>query len=336
MTLKLAVAGVAHPHIETIMAETKTRDDVDLVGIAEPDDVLRETFAARYGVAGFTSHTDLLDHGVDIVAVGDVFGRRGRVVADALRAGAHVISDKPLCTTRADLDTIHHEWRRGDALLSVAFEKRFLPPTLAAAQLIETGELGDLALVTATGPHKLLRAQRPGWMFAAATYGGILNDLVVHDIDLLLQFTSARRGQVTGYAHNYGTSDEPEFEDAGLAVIHVDDGPIASLDAHWFNPDAAPYHGDYRMRLVGTEGTADLLWKDNNLIVATHRDPPRSVPLPPRQRPAEDFFNAVVNGTTPAVSGTDALAATSIALAAQESAREQRPVAWDVGRFTHE
>lgn len=338
MTIRLGVAGVAHPHINTIFAEADARDDVSLVGIAEPDPKLRSEFAERYGgVPNFADHAEMLDAGgVDVVAVGAVFGHRGQVVADALRAGAHVLADKPLCTSRVDLAAIHREWLRSGSLLSVAFEKRFYGPTLAASELVSDGELGDLALVTSTGPHKLLRPQRPDWMFHAATYGGILNDLVVHDFDLLLQFTGATRGRVTGHTSNSANPQTPEFEDSGLAVVEIDGGAVAAMDAHWFNPEAAPYHGDYKMRLVGTNGTADLLWKDEQLIVATHQRPPTEMPQPERLRPAQNFFDALSNNGDLMVTASDALAATSLALAAQESALTGHVVAWDTAEFDTE
>ncbi|TDE01976.1 Gfo/Idh/MocA family protein [Jiangella asiatica] len=334
MTIRLAVAGVRHPHIDTIIAEAGHHDDVELVGIAEGDRELRGSYTARYGVRGYDDHAQLLDSGTaDVIAVGDVYSARGAIVADALRSGHHVLADKPLCTTRADLDAIHAAWRGGDRLLSIAFEKRFYASTLALSEVLAQAELGEITMVTATGPHKLTRHRRPDWMFDAASYGGILNDLTVHDIDLLLHLTGVSSGQVRGHAGNRGNTDRPGFEDHGLAVVETDGGPIAALDAHWLSPEAAPYHGDYRMRLVGTGGTADVLWKDDELVVATHERSPRDVPLPPRRRAAADFVDALRAGREPSVTASDALAATSVALAAQESARAGRPVTWDIAGY---
>lgn len=332
--IRLGIAGVRHPHIDSVIEAARRRDDVTLVGIAETDDRLRETYSQRYGVRAFDEHTHLFDGGnVDAVAVGDVFGARGRIVADALSAGLHVLSDKPLCTTRADLDAIHAAWRGDGQVLSIAFEKRLAAPTVAMERVLAEGEIGDIVMISSTGPHKLLREQRPDWMFRRATYGGILNDLTVHDVDLMLHFTGARTGAVTARAGNRAVGDHPEFEDHGLAMFDVHDGPVASVDAHWLNPEAAPYHGDYRMRVVGTRGTADLLWKNEQLIVGSHTVPPRPVALPPKRLAADDFLDALRDGRAPAVTAADALAATSVALAAQESADTGRPTAWDVGEF---
>lgn len=332
--IRCGIAGVQHPHINTFLDECTRRDDVELVGIAERDPDRRAEYVERYSATPFEDHQQLLDAGnLDAVGIGDVFGDRGQIAIDALNAGVHVLADKPLCTTRADLDAIHAAWQRSGRFLSVAFEKRFYPSTLAAKQILDAGDLGELTLVTATGPHKLLRGGRPAWFFEEKSYGGILNDLTVHDADLLLDFTGGRRGEVTGRTGNYGNTDYPGFEDVGLATVRVDGGPIAALDAHWMSPEAASYHGDYRMRLVGTQGTAELLWKDDQLIVGTHSEAPREMPLPSRLRPAEDFFTALAEGRDPVISAAASFAATSLALAAQESARNGSTVPWDVTAY---
>jgi hypothetical protein len=82
------------------------------------------------------------------------------------------------------------------------------------------------------------------------------------------------------------------------------------------------------MRLVGTEGTAELLWKDNLLTLATHRTQPHQVPLPPRQRPAEEYFDALLAGRKPQTSAESSFAATRLALLAQQSAELQATRRW--------
>jgi len=330
MSLSLAVAGLRHPHIETIIDEARLRPDVALAAVAEPEPEIRARYAARLGVPGYADHREMLDavH-VDVLGVGAVYGERGGIVSDALLAGVHVLADKPLCTTLADLDAIERAWRDSDRHLSVAFEKRFYPPTIAAGRLVAEGELGQLVMISASAPHKLTRQRRPEWMFDRARYGGIINDLAVHDIDLLLHFSGATSGTLRAFTGNRANPDRPGFEDYGLVTLCSDDGVLASAEVNWLSPEAASYHGDYRMRLVGTDGTAELLWKDDVLAVATHSRPPWREPLPGRLRPAQDFFDALAGGRPPAVTARDALAATRIALLAQRSAGEHRAMPWD-------
>lgn len=330
MSFSLAIAGLRHPHIETIIEEARLRPEVRLVAIAEPDPAIRERYSSGLAVPGYADHRDMLGAaGPDVLGVGAVYGDRGAIVRDALLAGVDVLADKPLCTTLADLDAIERAWRESGRYLSVAFEKRFYPPTIAAARLVAEGELGELVMVSSSAPHKLTRRRRPDWMFDRARYGGILNDLAVHDIDLLLRFTGAVGGTLTAFAGNRANADLPGFEDHGMIALRSGDGVLASIEVSWLSPEAASYHGDYRMRLVGTNGTAELLWKDDVLAVATHARAPWLEPLPGRLRPAEDFFDALASGRPPAVSAQDALAATRVGLVAQLSADERRPMSWD-------
>lgn len=329
--IRLAIAGLRHPHIDTIIAEAHVRDDVTLVGVAEPDDPIRTDYAERLGVPAVKDFHELLDK-ADVLGIGAINSDRAAIACAALDAGVHVIADKPLATTLSDVDAVQSAWRRSDRLLSVAYEKRFYPPTLAAADIMH--ELGDLAIVSASAPHKLSRERRPDWMFRHETYGGILNDLAVHDLDLFLYFTGASKGIVNAAAGNRGNADRPEFQDYGVATVQADDGPVGTFEVHWMSPEAAEYHGDYRMRLVGTDGTAELLWKDGRLEVGTHKRAPRTIPLPPGRRPAEDFFDALIAGRPPAISPNAALAATRLALWTQKSADNHTTVSWDIERRT--
>ena len=329
--IRLAIVGLRHPHIDTIIDEALLRTDVELVAIAEADDAIRTEYASRLDVPAFANYRDLFDStAVEVVGVGAINAHRGRIVADALSAGLHVIADKPLCTTLADLDLIAAAARSSDHLLSVAFEKRFYPPTLAVERILADGELGDLAIVAASAPHKLTRVRRPAWMFDRTLYGGIVNDLAVHDIDLFLHFTGARRGRLRSFTANRANADRPDFQDTGVVALQADDGPSATFEVHWMSPEAAAYHGDYRMRLVGTKGTAELAWKDDTLTVATHDRPPRQEPMPPRLRPAQDFFDALLADRPATVTAAAAVDATRLALRAQYSADHDTEVAWDL------
>lgn len=53
------------------------------------------------------SYDDILrDDAVEAVAIGDYYGVRGKLISAALKAGKHIICDKPICTDLAELETI--------------------------------------------------------------------------------------------------------------------------------------------------------------------------------------------------------------------------------------
>jgi predicted dehydrogenase len=330
MTLRFGLAGLRHPHLSYLLdAVARRPEKVQIIALAEDDPALREEYGSRLGATTYDDYHEMLarEH-LDAVGVISVNGVRGGVVADCLDSGVHVVADKPLCTTLADLERVEAAWRRSGRRLSLLLDKRFYAPTLAARDLIAAGELGDIVLAWASGPHRLRRATRPDWMFRHATYGGILNDLCIHDIDLLLWLSGAQSGSVQGLAGNRAHPDLPEFQDHGQVLLRTGSGLLATLEAHWFSPEAAPYHGDYRMVLTGTEGTAELRWAHDELHLATNQRPPEIVPLPPPGSVAGDFLDALLTGAEPAVRTEEILTATRVALLAQTSANSGEWQPW--------
>jgi predicted dehydrogenase len=306
---RIAIAGAAHPHVAYATAEVDAVDSFELVAVADPSRELAERWAAPYDAKVFTDHQAMLrDVEPDIVMVAGIYGDRGQAVVDALNAGCHVIADKPLCTTLADLDAITEAARRTGRHVTLLLEKRYYPVTLAALEI--SGQLGTIHGVTASGPHKLNRPTRPAWFFDRAQYGGLLNDLAVHDIDAGLLFTGLTSGTVSGFVVDTSY---------GVATLS---GPGALITAgvDWMNPAGSPMHGDYRMKLVGTEGTAELLWARNRLVVTTTELAPHDVPLPAGHRPAELPLQALAAGNEPDITTARGLLATRLALLAQQSA----------------
>lgn len=318
--IRLAVAGMAHPHIHLVFETAARRDDVTLVAISDPEPGLREKYGAHVDVPAYTDHRELLaNHDVDVVAVASVYSDRAAVVVDALRAGAHVIADKPLCTELSDVDLIEKAAAESGKDVALLFTKRYSRETVAARKLLVDGALGQLTQIATTGPHKLLRPTRPDWFFRRATYGGILGDLAVHDVDLVLWLTGATEGVVSGAAGS-SVADLPEFTNYGSALLRA--GSVtATLEVNWLTPSASPYHGDYRMRLTGTEGVAELYWARDRLVAVTNDAPPYGVELEPAvPGVVDDVLDSISAGERPVIDTAASLAATRIALLAQQSA----------------
>lgn len=316
--LRLAVLGAAHPHVTYALDELPHHDAIELVGVADPDPALARTYADPYRARPYADHRALLaDLKPDVVMVAGVYAHRARAVVDALDAGAHVLADKPLCTTLDDLDAIEAAAARTGRTVSLLLEKRHYPETIAAQQLLADGTLGDLVLAAASGPHKLRRAERPAWFLDRRTYGGIIADLAVHDLDLILHLSGATEGTVTA-AGGPGPGGFPLHG----AVLLGAGALAATVEVSWLTPAASLWHGDYRMRLTGTRGTAELLWARGRLTAVTEVRAPYEVPLPPGRRPAEEALTAFAAGTVPEVDTAQSIAVTRVALLAQLSADE--------------
>ncbi len=251
-----------------------------------------------------------------------------RIVVELLRRGIFAIADKPMAVTLAQLALIE-ETLAGRNLLTLLLEKRFYPVTLALRSVIDSGQLGDIVSITATGPHKLVPSRRPAWMFEPSTYGGILADLTVHDIDLALWLTGYTSGTISGWISSTPAAGTTNFPALGRAILACDGGPEFAIEVDWIQPEASPRHGDYAMRISGTKGRADVLFAENRLLVETATRPRREIDLPVGASPASFVFDHLARGETLQIAANEALRATRIAILAQESAANGgKPMRW--------
>ena len=325
--MKVAILGAAHQHVDYALAEVEHREELELVAVAEADETLRRRFLPGIEAPSYRSAQELLaEHDVDVALVAGIYSQRAGATVAALRAGAHVLADKPLCTSLEQLAQVRAAAEEAQRHVSIVFEKRFYPATLALRQLLAEGVLGTIAMIASTGPHKLLQENRPAWFLDPASYGGIAADLPIHDIDLVLELVAEQygasaplQGTVSAFTGNARASDHPGFDDHVSLLLHAGGVP-ATIEANWLGPEAADVHGHYRMRVTGSKGTAEVDWAYHRLTVTTHDRPHWEEPLGPAQRPAQYFFDALLAGEEPEVSTAASLQATEIALKAQASA----------------
>ena len=324
--MRVAIAGAAHPHVQYLLDEVRSRPELQLVGVFDADLSLSAPIAEEFEAASFTQLDDLLAQAPEVVYVAGVYADHAEATIAGLAAGCHVLVDKPLCTTLADLDRIEQAAATATGVLSLLLEKRYYSPTRALLALHTEGVLGEVVGITSLGPHKLNPTTRPGWFFDRARYGGLLNDLAVHDLDLALLLMDDPSARVRGVIPTSGAGTStglavqqapwPRFGHATLAT----DAAIASCHVDWLTPAGSAVHGDYQMRVIGTRGVAEVFWAQNRLVLTTDEAPSHEVELPAASRPAELVIDALLAGRTPDVTAAASIRATRAALLAQHSA----------------
>ena len=103
--MNIAFAGLRHDHIFVLANLVGQHPDFSLCGWWEADESARA--AVSFAEPEYASYEALLaDETVQAVAIGDYYGIRGQRVIQALKAGKHVICDKPVCTSLEELDEI--------------------------------------------------------------------------------------------------------------------------------------------------------------------------------------------------------------------------------------
>jgi predicted dehydrogenase len=142
----------------------------ELVGIADPSPDARARVGAELGVAAHADYRELLGS-VDAVSIATPTALHFTVARDFLRAGAHVLVEKPITTTAAEARELIDIAREAGRVLQVGHLERFNPVIVAVA-----GELAD---------PRFVESNRLAPFKPRGTDVSVVLDLMIHDIDLI-------------------------------------------------------------------------------------------------------------------------------------------------------
>ena len=259
--MKFAAIGIDHRHIFG-MAANLMAEGAEFAGWwteGEPEPL--EGFVKRFPDVPRVDHWQALldDPSIDLIVISCIPRDRAAHAIAAMAAGKDVMTDKPGCTTMAQLDAIMAMQAKTGRIWSVDFSERFeVPAVTRAAELVAQGAIGRVVQTVGLGPHRLNRATRPDWFFNRAAYGGILTDIASHQIDQFLFFTGAKDAQITlASVANIAHPDDPGLQDFGEIALSAPEGR-GYIRVDWFTPDALPTWGDGRLTILGTEGYIEL------------------------------------------------------------------------------
>jgi len=221
--------------------------------------------AERLGVAGLTDlEVALALPGVQLVSVATPPATHAEVVVAALRAGHHVICEKPFATSVAEARHMVQACTEAGRLGLVGHEFRFLPERALLKRLVADGAVGQPRMATFVSVSDLVAdpaARVPGWWFDPASGGGWLGASGSHLVDQLLWTLGPARWVSAGLCV---VSDRPpgSAEDSFSLLVGLEGGGLATLtqSAATFGPGAS------LARVAGPKGSLrlehDRLWLD--------------------------------------------------------------------------
>lgn len=257
--MKIAFAGLRHGHIFVLYDMARENPLFEVAGAFEADPSARQAAVQRGVDCCYESYDALLaDPAVEAVALGGCYADRGSMAIQALRAGKHVIADKPLCTSLAELDTIEKLAKERHLLVSCMFTMRFEKKIRAVKALAESGALGEINNVYFGGQHPLQYGRRPMWYFEEGKHGGVINDIAIHGIDVLrYAFGLSVDRVLAARCWNRFAEAEPDFKDSAQMMLAAKNGAGILADVSYAIPDGVEFSLPYywQFYIWGTKGT---------------------------------------------------------------------------------
>ncbi len=323
----LGVGRIGKIHIENLVTRIPGAEVIALADVSAPE---LQAVASRYGITKtFADYRDLLAlTEIDAVAICGPTNLHYQMIVDAAAHNKAIFCEKPIDLSLEKVQAAIQEVKRRGVPMMVGFNRRFDPNFFKVRQVIADGGIGQ--------PHMLRITSRdpgpPPEAYIRAS-GGIFLDMTIHDFDMARYLMG---GEVTEVYARTAVLVDPVFEQAGdwdtaIVTLTFENGAFATID----NSRKAAYGYDQRVEMFGSGGMVTIAnnTPDSHILcdaAGIHTALPLNFFL---ERYAESYvremraFVAAVQTHAPVpVGGEDGFKAAVIAVAAAQSARQNRPV----------
>lgn len=337
MTKRFGIIGcgrIAPRHADTLA----DIPDAELVQVCDVIESRAHAFAEKYGAAYCLNYHDLLANPeIDIVNICTPSGMHAEMTIAALKAGKHVIVEKPMAMNPADADRMIAAAKEADRKLCIVLQNRYNPPMQDFYRAIRDGKIGRVLLGSVT-----VRWYRPqeyyndGWHGTKSMDGGALMNQSIHHIDALQWLVGVPVKSV--FAYTATLAHQMEAEDAGVVVVKFENGALATIEGSTvtypqnLEASVALFGEKGSLKVGGTALNRKVFWKiageiehEKELLTREEVDPP-SIYGASHRHVIEDMMQAIDENREPQTNGAEGRKSLVLVNAMYESARTAREV----------
>lgn len=325
--LRIVVIGLVHGHAEGLLWNAANRDDIELVGVYEPDRALFDRLAAKYGIDPGLWHDDLarmLDETRPEAAsvMTSIADHLGAVEACAVRR-IHTLVEKPLAFSGADARRMAELAAEHGVLVLTNYETSWYESVRQIKSMVEAGTLGTVRRMEFRhghrGPEEIgCSSEFLAWLTdPEANGGGAIVDFGCYGIILSTWLMDgARPTSIRATAHTVKPDRYPDVDDDATIVLTYPNA-TAVIGASW-----AWTHDVKAMDVYGEGGSAHAgKWADLHVRLPDQE----AERVTPRPRPAAlqdewTYLRKVVRGEC----GVDPLSSLELNVIAAEILDEAR------------
>lgn len=214
---------------------------------------LAENFPGARIVKGYEALLE--DNEIDAVYIAVPHTGHAEWAIKAIRAGKHVLVEKPIALTAYDADAIYHEARKAGVFAGEAFMYRVHPQTAKIVELVKSGAIGALRIIRTSFGFNMGTFRPEHRLFANETAGGGILDVGGYPVSMARLIAGAAEGKpflepekVAGVGH-LGQSGVDEW---ASAVLQFPGGVIAEVSC------SIMANQDNTLRIIGSEGRIEV------------------------------------------------------------------------------
>ena len=252
--LKIAVAGAGYmgrSHIRIL----RSFEDVELVGVVEPQSVNAKAIERMYGLKVYDSVQKLIDkQRIDAITIAVPTAYHYESGKYCLSRKIAVLMEKPIAATVDEGRKLVKLAKRWKSPLMVGHVERFNPAIVELKRRLVEGQLGKVFEI---------RAERMGPFPARISDVGVVVDLATHDIDIFEYLLGSR---IVKAITRTRSCFHPRREDYVVSLLDFANGVMGILSVNWITPTKIR-----QLRMTGEKGmflvnylTQELFFYQNN------------------------------------------------------------------------
>ncbi|NTF85500.1 Gfo/Idh/MocA family oxidoreductase [Agrobacterium rhizogenes] len=197
----------------------------------------------------------LADKDVDAIYIATPHTGHAEWAIKAIRAGKHVLVEKPIALSAYDAEAIYYEARKAGVFAGEAFMYRVHPQTAKLIELVKSGVIGDIRIIRSSFGFNMGSVRPEHRLFANETAGGGILDVGGYPVSMARLIAGAADGKpfldpdkVSGVAH-LGQTGVDEW---ASAVLKFPNNIIAEVSC------SIMANQDNTLRIIGSEGRIEV------------------------------------------------------------------------------
>lgn len=315
----LSTARINRDLINPLTASKRSR----LLAVASRSRSTADAYALKWDIPrAHESYENLLsDPEIDVVYNSLPSNMHAEWTIKALQAGKHVLCEKPIALTLAEMDAITQAAKESGCVLAEAFMYRHHAQTLKIKEMIDAGEFGKIQLIRGAFTYTLEPEDNDRWLTQEG--GGSIWDVGCYPISYARTMFGAEPVEVFGWQIlSEGGSDE-----TFVGQMKFNDGVHAQFDSGFRSPLRS------MMEIVGSEAVLNIPnpFKPGleNEVYLTREEQTQTINISGGELylgEVEDMCDAVLHGKAPLVSLDDSRKNTAAIVALLKSAKTGKPV----------
>ncbi len=329
--LKIGLIGAGFIAETHAVSFTRYLKDARLVAVAGGSRA--EGLAQKYNLTNYENIAEMLegDH-VDAVVITSPHQYHAEHGQLCGAAGKHVLMEKPMSTSIEACNSLTEVFNKNNLSLMIAFTQRYRESNFRAKQVIDSGKLGEIKMISEWGLVSGGMTSYPAWQNKPENLGTLFG-YGIHNLDKLRWFLDCESVSVAGQIQE----NDNGVELNSMGIFQFANGTMANLWTGVGLPQPGFENASFRSYVVGTEGLMDVDgygalrvcpiggtwetlftqepvdWRGDGAFQLAR--------MASFNSQNQEFIDSILENRKPAITGVDGIASVKMALGLYQAAR---------------